>query len=139
MRFLVLLILLTACRPGEPSPAPAGPPAVTLPESIRLLKPAEAAALIDSLPRLHVIDCRMDEEFQHGRIAGAHHVNHFKPEQAREYLNRLERERPVLVYCALGGRAGRTALLLHEMGFRDVSVLEGGFAAWQQQGLPVAR
>lgn len=42
---------------------------------------------------------------------------------------------PVLVLCATGGRAALAAATLTEMGY-DGRVIEGGFGAWKEAGLP---
>lgn len=138
MTFLVALAL-TACKPAPDAPAQLEPPRVTLPETVRLLDPAAARGLIESQPRLQIIDCRTEEEFRHARLAGAHHCNYFTPEEARKRLEALDRERPCLVYCALGGRSRELTLVLHELGFQEVHLLEGGLTAWMRAGLPVSR
>lgn len=134
-----LLALLAACKPAASPPALLEPPAVALPETVRLLSPATALVLIESQPRLQVIDCRTEGEYRHGRLPGAHHANAFTPEEARRRLATLDREKPCLVYCALGSRSRETALILHELGFQDIALLEGGLAAWMKAGLPVVR
>ncbi len=50
----------------------------------------------------------------------------------------LERNRPVVLFCASGARSQRGADLLAGMGFAEVWNL-GGFADWQAAGGPVQR
>jgi 3-mercaptopyruvate sulfurtransferase SseA len=54
-------------------------------------------------------------------------------------LDGLDREQPVVAYCASGYRSVVAASVLAEAGFADVSDLIGGFTAWQGAGLPVDR
>jgi rhodanese-related sulfurtransferase/DMSO/TMAO reductase YedYZ molybdopterin-dependent catalytic subunit len=54
-------------------------------------------------------------------------------------LDALDRDRPVVVYCASGYRSVVASSVLVQAGFADVSDLLGGFGAWQSAGLPVAR
>ena len=51
----------------------------------------------------------------------------------------VPRERAVTVYCLCSGEASssRVARWLCALGFRDVTVLEGGLGAWLEAGLPV--
>ena len=57
------------------------------------------------------------------------------PEQARD--TRLgDRERQVITTCALGNLAALGASLLKEMGFTNVSYMNGGMRAWKDSGLP---
>jgi rhodanese-related sulfurtransferase len=46
--------------------------------------------------------------------------------------------RLVITTCILGPLGALGGKLLHDMGFRDVQVLEGGVQAWIEAGLPVA-
>ena len=42
----------------------------------------------------------------------------------------------VIVYCRSGVRAALACATLLDMGYANVANLEGGFAAWQEAGLP---
>ena len=46
--------------------------------------------------------------------------------------------RPMVLFCAVGWRSALAARALLEMGFTEVSHIEGGFTAWKQAGAPVA-
>ncbi|TAE59522.1 MAG: rhodanese-like domain-containing protein, partial [Bacteroidetes bacterium] len=52
---------------------------------------------------------------------------------------KLDKSQPVFVYCAVGGRSGRSAQTLQQLGFTQVYDLEGGITRWQQEGLPVEK
>ncbi len=136
---LLPLLALAACRPDPGPPALLEPPVTVLPETVRQLEPAAVQSLIESQPRLQVIDCRTEDEYRHGRLPGAYHLNYFHPEDARQRLETLDRARPSLVYCALGGRSREIARVMHELGFQDITLLEGGLAAWLAAGLPVTK
>jgi len=45
----------------------------------------------------------------------------------------------VIVHCGDGSRAGGGVAVLRRLGFSSVSNLSGGYAAWQQAGLPVEK
>ena len=49
------------------------------------------------------------------------------------------KDKPVIVYCATGNRSSAAAAALRKSGFSQVFNLSGGFAAWQQAGLPVQK
>jgi rhodanese-related sulfurtransferase len=46
------------------------------------------------------------------------------------------REQPLLLICHSGGRSGRAAAALSELGFSTVYNLVGGMLAWEAAGLP---
>ncbi len=50
----------------------------------------------------------------------------------------LDPGRRVIVYCRSGARAALAGATLKALGFTDVANMTGGFAAWQQAGLPAA-
>jgi rhodanese-related sulfurtransferase len=57
------------------------------------------------------------------------------PEEWRD--SRLQdRSRQVIVTCQTGENAARGGKLLKEMGFTNVSYMEGGMEAWKAGGLP---
>jgi rhodanese-related sulfurtransferase len=49
------------------------------------------------------------------------------------------KDRPVIVYCDTGERAGKAIGALRKQGFERVVNLAGGLRAWQQAGLPVEK
>lgn len=43
----------------------------------------------------------------------------------------------IVLYCGSGNSCSRVAQTLREKGYRRAEALEGGYAAWQDAGLPV--
>ena len=57
------------------------------------------------------------------------------PEAMRD--ERLQdRDQEVIVTCAAGGQAALGAKMLKDMGFTNVSYVEGGTRGWKEAGLP---
>ena len=50
-----------------------------------------------------------------------------------------DRERPIITTCGAGGQASLAAKVLKDMGFTNVSILEGGTTGWKQAGLPTVQ
>jgi len=48
-----------------------------------------------------------------------------------------DRDRPIITTCGGGGQASLAAKVLKDMGFTNVSILEGGTNGWKAAGLPV--
>lgn len=90
----------------------------------------EAKALIDSLPDLQIIDVRQDAEVAEGMIPGAVQMDISKP-AFDEQIATLDKEKPVLVYCAAGGRSKTAQEVMQEMGFKQVYNLKRGYGRWK--------
>ncbi|HUK05132.1 MAG TPA: rhodanese-like domain-containing protein [Burkholderiales bacterium] len=85
-----------------------------------------------------VVDLRAADEYAKGHILGARNVPLADlPRRAGE-LEKYK-SKPVIVHCGDGNRAGGAVALLRRSGFANVVNLSGGYAAWQQAGLPVEK
>ena len=85
-----------------------------------------------------VVDVRTEEEVNQGFIPSAIHIEYNSEDMDAEF-NRLGKDRPILVYCAGGGRSAKTMTLLTEMGFTTVYDLDGGIEAWSMAKYPIER
>jgi hydroxyacylglutathione hydrolase len=93
-----------------------------------------AAELLSSTEPPLVIDVRAPHEREQKQIGGSVSIplNHLQ-----ENIEKLPKDRALLVYCAGGYRSSIAASLLQSHGFHTVSELAGGIAAWQTASLPV--
>ncbi len=83
-----------------------------------------------------VLDVREVDEFAGGHIPGAAHMYvGFLEERLKELS--LDKDRPVVVTCGVGHRAGLGVSILLRAGFTDVRNLLGGMKAWHALELPV--
>ena len=86
-----------------------------------------------------VLDIRDAPEVEvTGKVAGAVHVSRgmleFRADAATPYHNpEFKTDRPVILYCASGGRAALSGKLLQEMGYTQVYNM-GGFKDWAEAG-----
>jgi rhodanese-related sulfurtransferase len=91
-----------------------------------------------------LIDVRDAPEVQqNGKIAGAVNVSRgmleFRADPDSPYYDKsFDRNRPVIVYCASGGRSALSGRTLKELGFTHVYNL-GAFKDWAESGGPVDR
>ena len=97
------------------------------------LKVTEFKSELNKLDDFYLIDVRTPREFQAGAIEGAVNYN-ISDGTLEEKLKDLDQNKPVLVYCAVGGRSARAAKLLAEKGFQTVYDLKGGYNAWVASG-----
>lgn len=93
----------------------------------------EAVRLINDREPV-IVDLRPAAEFKRGHLLNAVNVQ----------LNRLDdttgqwsKDKPVLLYCALGGSSVAAAEKLKKVGFTEAYPLRGGMNAWLGASLPV--
>lgn len=85
-----------------------------------------------------VLDVRTAQEVAAGTLPGAVNIDFFAPDFTKQ-LGRLDKTKPVFVYCAVGGRSGKATQQLQQAGFKTVYNLSGGMQAWQQAGYPTTK
>lgn len=101
-------------------------------------KDVDAATFEQDLTKEHVqiLDVRTAEEYQNGHIKNALLADWTNPAQFKDRIQYLDKSRPVLVYCASGGRSGAAAKWMVENGFTSIENLKGGFTQWKLQNKP---
>jgi len=89
-----------------------------------------------SAQEIQLVDVRTDREWESGHIKGA---KHFEMNNAnwQSQLETLDKDEPVYVYCAKGGRSARCAKQLEEAGFTTIYDLKGGLTSWKASGKAV--
>ena len=97
----------------------------------------EATQLINRQDAL-VVDVREQAEYAQAHILNSRGLPLSQFEARIGDLEKFK-DKPVIVYCATGNRSSAAAAMLRKAGFSKVSNLSGGFAAWQQAGLPVQK
>lgn len=92
-------------------------------------KTVPAARLTAEVSRadILVVDVRSPGEFASGRLPGA--LNLPVPE-LRNRHGELDPQRPLLLVCSSGFRAGLAASILEEQGFADLSIVAGGMSGY---------
>jgi rhodanese-related sulfurtransferase len=107
--------------------------------------PQEAQQRLDQDPGALVVDVRDAEDLPSTGLAarGLNVSLGMLPVKADQELpeewrdSRLQdRSRQIIVTCQTGENAARGGKLLKEMGFTNVSYMEGGMEAWKAAGLP---
>jgi phage shock protein E len=84
---------------------------------------------------VQIVDLRTQAELDKtGKIEGAVNINYSAPDFEAQ-ITKLDKEKPIVVYCAAGGRSGKTAALLQKNGFKTIYDYNGGMADWVAKGL----
>lgn len=84
-----------------------------------------------------LIDLRTNEEIKSkGMIKGAMQID-FLDKNAESTIEKLDKNKSYLIYCAGGGRSADCAELMQKEGFKDVVNLEKGFSDWKNKGFEI--
>ncbi len=94
---------------------------------VRSIDAHEARVMLDSDPEVQLVDVRQDKEYKEEHIAGAKFV---PLASLDDMLEEIDPKRPVIVYCAIGGRSRIASQMLAGKGFEKVFNLSGGIKAW---------
>lgn len=91
------------------------------------MSPNEGKRLVES-NAVRLLDVRTSGETAGGIIPGAQLI---PVDQLQARLSELPRSgKPLLVYCAAGGRSAAACEFLSSQGYSQLHNLEGGFGAW---------
>lgn len=87
---------------------------------------------------IQLVDVRSSEEYAEGHIEGAINIDVQKEHFMEDALSRLDKQRPVAVYCKSGRRSVSAAKKLVKEGFTVVN-LQGGIMGWRLLRKPVVK
>ncbi|HCR48263.1 MAG TPA: rhodanese-like domain-containing protein [Rhodothermales bacterium] len=134
MRIFILLFLLlvTACnKPSQTTETTSGSTTTGILEA-DVTTFAEAA----KQPGVQIVDVRTAQEFRMGHLPQSRNIDIMAP-GFENRVQLLDKEKPVLVYCAVGSRSARAAEMMSGLGFKTVTNLSGGIQAWGSAGMPI--
>jgi len=90
----------------------------------------QAHEIMKAKADLQIIDLRQNAEVAGGMIDGAVQMDISKP-KFYEQIETLDKTKPVLVYCAAGGRSKTAQEIMQEAGFTEVYNLKNGYGRWK--------
>ena len=91
------------------------------------------ARFVDGKQPHTLVDVRSAEEYAGGHIPGSVNI---AVHELNGKLNRIPKDKPVIVYCASGHRAAMANAALHMLGFDNVRAFPAGYGAWEAAGEP---
>ena len=83
-----------------------------------------------------LIDVRTPQEFEKYRIQSAKNID-IKSPNFRKEIEKLDKNKPVLVYCLSGVRSKSAANVFKEAGFKTIYELDKGLNGWSKAGKPI--
>lgn len=126
LKFAILLILgslsLINCKQGNAQEA----------KTVQLITVAEMEEAM-KVDDVQLIDVRTEREYNKGHLVNAKNII-YQGANWDEQVASLDKDKPVYVYCAKGGRSAKCAALLEEAGFKKIFDLDGGVTQWVNEG-----
>ena len=107
----------------------------TVVTEIKVVSSEEMQTLLD-LEDVQLVDVRTPEEFNEGYIEGSQNID-FKSPTFDTDISKLDKSKPVILYCHSGRRSATCAKKLKDAGFKKIFDLEGGISQWKHEGYKV--
>ncbi len=82
---------------------------------------------------IQLIDVRTPAEYKEGSLKKSQNIC-ITNEDFRVQAEKLDKSKPVYLYCKSGGRSAKAAEVLKEMGFKTIYDMSGGFEVWKEMG-----
>jgi len=76
------------------------------------------------------LDVRTPKEYAEGHVNGSINMNYFDKD-FKNQVGKLDKAKPVYVYCHSGGRSSKAMSIMKSQGFTAVYNLTGGYAGWK--------
>ena len=96
---------------------------------IKLVTADEMKQIIE-LEDVQVVDVRTASEFEAIRVKSAQNIDFNSPTFDKD-IQKLDKSKPVVLYCKGGGRSAKCAKKLKDAGFEKIYDLEGGLSKWE--------
>ena len=98
----------------------------------------EFQKLITNRTNAIILDVRTPNEVAQGIIKNAIKID-FYDKKFQAELDKLDKSKPVLIYCRSGRRSGIAMASMRDLGFSEVYNLQGGIIEWSEAGLEIEK
>ncbi|MBI1921366.1 MAG: rhodanese-like domain-containing protein [Geobacter sp.] len=102
----------------------------------RNVSSVEAKQLLQKNHNVFLLDCRTPDEFRQARLGGAVLI---PINEIERRLGEVPKNKPILVYCAVGSRSNLVAGFLASKGYNEVYNMTDGIVGWYRNGFSIAR
>lgn len=124
MKNLIITLLFIACY------------GVANSQTYQLMTPEVFSKRLHETPDAQLVDVRTPEEFEKGHLKNALNMNVNSSDLEKRSVY-LDKEKPLFVYCYMGGRSAKACEYFKKMGFKVIYDMQGGYSAWTDDSLPV--
>jgi thioredoxin len=103
-------------------------------KNIQTIAPEAFAKKIKETPKAQILDVRTPQEFAGGHIDNAINID-FLNDNFEANAQKLDKTKPVFVYCKTNSRSPRAAAMLEALGYKTIYNMQGGLLKWDAEGL----
>ena len=103
---------------------------------VKNISPKQAKELIDNEKDVFILDVRTKEEYRESHIKGS---NLIPLQELEQNINKIPKDRKVVVHCASGKRSAQACEILKNKGLKELYNVEGGILRWQKEGYSVEK
>ena len=79
--------------------------------------------------KVTVIDLRTEKEFENGKIGSSLNID-FQKREFIDNLNKLDKEKPYIIYCMSGNRSLKASHVMKSLGFKTIYHYKKGYNDW---------
>lgn len=115
---LVMTMVLTSCLDTK-----------DVTTDVKLVTAEEMQSILE-LEDVQLVDVRSSQEYEEEHIVNSQNIDFSSP-TFDDDIAKLDKGKPVILYCKGGGRSAKCAKKLKEAGFEKVYDLEGGISKWK--------
>lgn len=119
---LTLVLLFTACKDNSSA------------QEIKVISPQEVSKEVYEHGGQQLVDVRTLEEFNEGHLKNAQNIC-VTDDDFEENISKLDKDKPIYLYCRSGKRSARAADILKNLGFKEIYDMEGGYLNWESEKL----
>ncbi len=129
----IFTFFVTACQSQHPENQSATVPnTITMPVTavVENLDKAAFAEALSTATSPQLIDVRTAREYDAGHIETAVNMDFLSTDFEEKILAQLDKDKPVFVYCQVGGRSAKAVAVIKKQGFKTIYELKGGYSVW---------
>lgn len=102
---------------------------------IKLVTPEEMQSLVEQKD-VQLVDVRTPAEYKEGHIQYAQNIDFNSPTFDQD-ISKLDKQKPVMLYCNKGGQSAKCSEKLLKAGFIKIYDLQGGITQWKFKGMEI--
>jgi rhodanese-related sulfurtransferase len=137
--FMLISFLFIACTPKAQTTTSKDTKVKVVANPIERLNAAEFKKKVETASDILLVDVRTAREFVQGHIKGAINFDYYQRSSFMTNMNKLDKSKPIFIYCLTGSRSRSTANKLKNAGFTKIYDLNGGVKRWYQNGFKLVQ